>query len=74
MSADSLALLDCPFCGGAAEMREWDWPYIRFQCRCTSCKTAASSRFNTKDKAIAAWNQRAPNAALRERLMRGLGQ
>ena len=52
------ALLPCPFCGGEAELREWDWPYERFQVRCSVCKTAAKTRLSTREKAIAAWNTR----------------
>lgn len=61
-----MELLPCPFCGGTAELREWDWPYARFQVRCSACKTAAKTRLSTKSKAIAAWNTRAPTAALQE--------
>jgi len=53
-------LLSCPFCGGAAEVREWDFPYVRFQARCVECKTTGRTRFNERAKAIAAWNHRTP--------------
>ena len=53
-------LLNCPFCGGAAEVREWDFPYVRFQARCVECKTTGRTRFNERAKAIAAWNRRTP--------------
>ena len=53
-------LLSCPFCGGAAEVREWDFPYVRFQARCVECKTTGRTRFNERAKAIAAWNRRTP--------------
>ena len=53
-------LLNCPFCGGAAEVREWDFPYVRFQARCVECKTTGRTRFNERAKAIAAWNHRTP--------------
>lgn len=53
-------LLPCPFCGGAAEVREWDFPYVRFQARCVECKTTGRTRFNERAKAIAAWNHRTP--------------
>ena len=53
-------LLPCPFCGGAAEVREWDFPYVRFQARCVECKTTGRTRFNERAKAIAAWNRRTP--------------
>lgn len=69
-------LLSCPFCGGAAEVREWDFPYVRFQARCVECKTTGRTRFNERAKAIAAWNHRTPptpatdERALLERVFR----
>ena len=61
-------LLNCPFCGGAAEVREWDFPYVRFQARCVECKTTGRTRFNERAKAIAAWNHRTlPTPATDER-------
>ena len=57
---DTPELLPCPFCGGAAEVREWDFPYVRFQARCVECKTTGRTRFNERAKAIAAWNHRTP--------------
>ena len=61
-------LLNCPFCGGAAEVREWDFPYVRFQARCVECKTTGRTRFNERAKAIAAWNHRTlPTPAAEER-------
>lgn len=67
-------LKPCPFCGGEAELREWDWPYVRFQCRCSKCKCQARARMADRQSAITAWNTRAEtpeNAALRENLAEG---
>jgi hypothetical protein len=55
---EAATLLPCPFCGGDAELREWDWPYVRFQCRCAKCKCQARARMADKAEAIAAWNTR----------------
>ena len=46
-------LKPCPFCGGEAEIFE----SAICQIRCSNCN--ARSCWNTKDKAIEAWNRRA---------------
>ncbi len=57
-------LLPCPFCGAAAELRDWDWPYVRYQARCSECSAGPSSRLASREVAIAAWNTRtSPPAA-----------
>jgi Lar family restriction alleviation protein len=48
----------CPFCGGDPEIREWDWPYVRYLVRCSSCKAQAKARKALRSEAIAAWNKR----------------
>jgi hypothetical protein len=56
---DTNVLKPCPFCAGKAAMRHWEWPYERYQVRCSVCKALPSpGRFNTAEKAIAAWNTR----------------
>ena len=51
--------LPCPFGCGPAELKEWDWPYVRYQVRCPRCKCSQGVRKADKTEAIAAWNQRA---------------
>ncbi len=46
----------CPHCGAAAELREWEWPYVRFQVRCSAKCTGG--RKADKADAIAVWNAR----------------
>jgi hypothetical protein len=48
----------CPFCSGKAELREWEWPYKRFQVRCSQCKAHARARMALRELAIEAWNTR----------------
>lgn len=55
----------CPFCLGEAELREWDWPYVRYQVRCSKCKSHARARMAIKAEAITAWNTRASEDAER---------
>lgn len=55
-------LLNCPFCGGEAEVKSWDFPYGRWQVRCTECRTHARSRLKSEADAIAAWNIRSTTA------------
>lgn len=55
-------LMPCPFGCGLAEMREWDWPYTRFQVRCPKCKCSQGVRKADKAEAITAWNTRTPPA------------
>jgi hypothetical protein len=55
-------LKPCPFCGGAAELRSWDWPYVRYQVRCS--KKCNGGRKAVEADAIAAWNTRQPNPAV----------
>lgn len=57
-------LKPCPFCGGKAELRSWDWPYERHQVRCSVCKAHARSRMALASEAIAAWNTRASDAEI----------
>jgi len=59
MVAHRYGLLSCPFCGGSAEMRSWDWPYERWQVRCSVCKAHARARMAKEAEAGAAWNTRA---------------
>jgi hypothetical protein len=57
-----VTLKPCPFCKGEAELRSWDWPYVRFQVRCSVCKCQARTRMASEVEAIAAWNTRATEA------------
>lgn len=56
-TVEQAELKACPFCGGAPTMRSWDWPYVRYQVVCTSCKSDQRRRANA-DEAAAAWNTR----------------
>lgn len=56
-------LKPCPFCGSEAQVREWDWPYTRFQVRCSYCRAMPGNRKSDKSRAIAAWNTRATESA-----------
>lgn len=61
-------LRECPFCGGEAKLRSWEWPYERYQVRCTKCRAKGRSRFATVEAALAAWNTRTPDERLVEAL------
>lgn len=56
-------LLDCPFCGGKAELNEW--PDETAMIVCTACEARGPMCEDDDDNvalAIAAWNRRAPSA------------
>jgi hypothetical protein len=55
-------LKPCPHCGAAAELRSWDWPYDRYQVRCS--KRCNGGRKAVEAEAIAAWNTRQPDPAV----------
>jgi len=60
---ETQALKPCPFCGGHAELRKWDWPYERHQVRCSVCKAEGAPRKAIYSEAITAWNTRAADQA-----------
>lgn len=49
-------LKPCPFCGGKAKINGGS---VLCYVRCESCKARVWSCYETKEEAIAAWNQRA---------------
>ena len=53
-------LKPCPFCGGEAVMREWSGglKYFRVECSNTDSCDCHGIAYDTKQKAIAAWNRR----------------
>lgn len=64
-------LLPCPFCGGQAELRKWDFPYERHQVRCSVCKAEGSPKKAIYGEAVDAWNTRTTtNDAPVERLVK----
>jgi Lar family restriction alleviation protein len=66
-----IKLLPCPFCGGnklyIAERNYFGEQFV--QISCLGCHTSqAGSEYETKEEAIAAWNQRKPMERILERL------
>ena len=51
-------LLNCPFCGGKANIDGGNGIVKRYFVFCTKCKTRQENRL-TREKAIEAWNWRA---------------
>ncbi len=51
-------LLPCPFCGGPAETRFWEWPYERYHVRCRKCHASAGGRLSFLSNAVEQWNTR----------------
>lgn len=64
--SDTERLLPCPFCGGEAEHKMYLWghntksnePIWRFYAYCMRCGAMTDNMFETKNKAIQAWNKR----------------
>lgn len=71
-SPDVTGLLGCPFCGGAAYLRQWS-DAARVECALTvrqdTCGFSMRT-YPTRAEAIAAWNRRAPDLALRQEVER----
>ena len=65
-------LLNCPFCGGEAEILEHDNGWAIWHCIiCKNCKASQEWRKGyTKEEAIAAWNTRKPMERILEHLKR----
>lgn len=74
-------LLNCPFCGGEAELNSEDTPIKKgeghynydfvavFQIHCVECNFVCSNFFEKKEDAIKAWNKRAePKGEVGEKL------
>lgn len=51
----------CPFCGGEADLRIYDPPFVphtmRYYVACSNCG-AMTHPWNLKERAIALWNRR----------------
>ena len=57
-------LKTCPFCGGAGQMYEPDYPAVigkRYAIICTNCGTSTHTIYQNKTRAIEAWNRREEN-------------
>ena len=53
-------MLNCPFCGGKANIDGGNGIVKRYFVFCTKCKTRQENRL-TREKAIEAWNRRYSN-------------
>ena len=56
-SSESQKLLNCPFCGGDAEITKWHEGYF-VECREQRCGGTIGA-YKTEEEAIEAWNTRA---------------
>jgi hypothetical protein len=62
-------LLDCPFCGGKAEVCDIeDGENAGGSCvACTGCMASSKLEYNYKDTFVEAWNARTPSAQLADK-------
>ncbi len=61
-ASETQELLPCPFCGAEPSIHGVRAPEYWVMCDAIGCK-AATEGFGSKDRAIAVWNRRAPNAS-----------
>lgn len=67
-----MALLPCPFCGGAADMKYFNYS-CQYYAECSNWKCNGKSHRLSPEEAAAQWNTRAVNqSALFERAMEAL--